>query len=161
MGAPHVHAAGDAASFEIKQGGLACLQADAAAETIAAMAGVAIEPTPFTPLLRAALVTEYDRRWLQRDLGDEHDDGAITHDAPWSPATKLPARELAPYLLRSGLPAGLDPSSVGVSVAGRLAHAGEYALGDLGVGVERRQLQVLLLAEVHRDQRVQSVQQFL
>jgi sulfide:quinone oxidoreductase len=103
-GAPDVYAAGDAVNFEIKLGGLACLQADAAAETIAATAGAAIDPTPFAPFLRAALVTEYDCRWLQRDLSDEHDEGSITRDPPWSPPTKLPARELAPYVPQVRLP---------------------------------------------------------
>jgi len=98
IGAPRVYAAGDATDVEIKHGSLACLQADAAAETIAAEAGVAIEPSPYRPVLRAALVTERESRWLQRDLSDERDDGAIAHDPQWSPPTKLPARELAPYL---------------------------------------------------------------
>jgi hypothetical protein len=52
-------------------------------------------------------------------------------------------------------------TSVGVGVAGCLAHAGEDPLGDVGGGVERGQLEVLLLAEVHGDERVQPVQQLL
>jgi sulfide:quinone oxidoreductase len=99
-GAAHVYAAGDATNFTIKHGGFACLQADAAAETIVAEAGVAIEPSPFRPVLRAALVTERERRWLRRDLSDDHDGGTIARDPQWSPPTKLPARELAPYLPR-------------------------------------------------------------
>ena len=39
VGAPGVYAAGDATDFAIKQGGIACQQADAAAEAIAAEAG--------------------------------------------------------------------------------------------------------------------------
>ena len=46
-GVPGVYAAGDATDFDIKQGGIACQQADAAAEAIAADAGVAIDPAPF------------------------------------------------------------------------------------------------------------------
>ena len=64
-----VYAAGDATDFEIKQGGIACRQADAAAEAIAADAGVAIEPTPFRAVLRGLLLTEHDTRWMQRNLG--------------------------------------------------------------------------------------------
>ena len=70
-GSPGVYAAGDATDFEIKQGGIACQQADAAAEAIAAGAGVAIDPAPFAPVLRGLLLTEHDTRWLQRDLGLE------------------------------------------------------------------------------------------
>jgi sulfide:quinone oxidoreductase len=98
IGAPRVYAAGDATDFAIKHGGLACLQADAAAEAIAAEAGVTIEPSPFRPVLRAVLVTERECRWLQRDLSDERDGGAIAEEPQWSPPTKLPSRELGAYL---------------------------------------------------------------
>jgi sulfide:quinone oxidoreductase len=87
-GAPSVYAAGDATDFAIKQGGIACQQADAAAEAIAAAAGAAIEPRPFTPILRAVLVTEYDARWLGPPA-----------DLPW---TKIPGGELSRHLARIG-----------------------------------------------------------
>ena len=44
-----VFAAGDATDFAVKQGGISSQQADAAAQAIAALAGVAIEPEPFRP----------------------------------------------------------------------------------------------------------------
>ena len=66
-GVTAVYAAGDATDFEIKQGGLACQQADVAAQAIAADAGLPIEPTPFVPLLQGALVTEHHIRWLGGD----------------------------------------------------------------------------------------------
>jgi sulfide:quinone oxidoreductase len=84
QGAPGVYAAGDATDFAIKQGGIACQQADAAAEQIAAAAGAAIEPRPFVPALRAVLVTEYDVRWLGPPEGP-----------PW---TKISGRELSRHL---------------------------------------------------------------
>jgi sulfide:quinone oxidoreductase len=83
-GAPGVYAAGDATDFAVKQGGIACQQADAAAEAIAAAAGAGIEPRPFTPALRAVLVTEYDARWL-----------GPPEDPPW---TKISGRELSRHL---------------------------------------------------------------
>ena len=100
LGAPGVYAAGDVTDFEIKQGGIACQQADAAAEAIAACAGAPIEPRPFTPILRAVLLTERDARWLQRDLSDT--DGTSTAAGPpegplW---TKIAGRELSRYLER-------------------------------------------------------------
>ena len=66
-GAPDVYAAGDVTAFAVKQGGLACQQADAAAEHIAARAGAALEPDPFTPVLRGMLLTERWARFLRRD----------------------------------------------------------------------------------------------
>jgi sulfide:quinone oxidoreductase len=91
-GAPGVYAAGDATDFAVKQGGIACQQADAAAEAIAAAAGVAIEPRPFTPALRALLVTEYDARWL-----------GPPEEPPW---TKISGRELSRHLTK------ISPASV-------------------------------------------------
>ena len=53
----HVWAAGDCTNFPIKQGGIAAQQADAAAESIAALAGAIVEPAPFRPVLRGVLLT--------------------------------------------------------------------------------------------------------
>jgi sulfide:quinone oxidoreductase len=95
-GVPGVYAAGDATDFEIKQGGIACQQADAAADAIAALAGVPIEPRPFAPTLRGVLVTEHDRLWLKRDLGHRGGiDGESSLD--W-PLTKFVGRELSRLL---------------------------------------------------------------
>ena len=97
IGAPGVYAAGDATDFDIKQGGIACQQADAAAEAIAARAGVAIDPTPFAPVLRGLLLTERDTRWLQRDLGSEPSAEGGARE-PDSPRTKFVGRELSRLL---------------------------------------------------------------
>jgi sulfide:quinone oxidoreductase len=83
-GVPGVYAAGDVTDFGIKQGGIACQQADAAAEAIAAVAGAAIEPRAFAPALRALLVTDYEARWL-----------GPPEDPPW---TKIAGRELSRHL---------------------------------------------------------------
>jgi sulfide:quinone oxidoreductase len=88
-----VYAAGDATDFAIKQGGIACQQAEAAAEAIAAAAGVPIEPTPFAPVLRGLLLTEHETRWMQRTMGRES--GAEPDD--W-PHTKFAGRELSRLL---------------------------------------------------------------
>jgi sulfide:quinone oxidoreductase len=95
-GVPDVYAAGDVTSFPIKQGGLACQQADAAAESIAAAAGARIEPQPFTPVLRGVLLTEAWSRFLRRE-GD-HSEGVIAERALWWPPAKIAGRELARYL---------------------------------------------------------------
>ena len=99
-GAPGVYAAGDATDFAIKQGGIACQQADAAAEAIAASAGAAIEPAPFTPVLRAVLLTERDTRWLQRDLSDTGDSGEVALPPQSWPPTTIAGRELSRHLKR-------------------------------------------------------------
>ncbi len=65
-GTPDVYAAGDATTFPIKQGGLACQQADAVAELISATAGAPIEPIPFRPVLRGKLMTGGRDRFLRQ-----------------------------------------------------------------------------------------------
>jgi sulfide:quinone oxidoreductase len=105
IGTPGVYAAGDVTDFGIKQGGIACQQADAAAEAIAATAGAAIEPTPFTPVLRALLVTEYGARWLHRDLALEGGGTSSSAGAPEdAPRTKITGRELSRHLLQVPVP---------------------------------------------------------
>jgi sulfide:quinone oxidoreductase len=97
-GAPGVYAAGDATDFAIKQGGIACQQADAAAEAIAASAGAAIEPAPFAPVLLAVLLTERDTRLLHRDLAAAAGDSGATAPPPRSWPTKIAGRELSRHL---------------------------------------------------------------
>jgi sulfide:quinone oxidoreductase len=96
---PDVYAAGDAADFAVKHGGIACQQADAAAEAIAAQAGAEIEPQPFEPVLRGVLLTERRAEFMRRDIGTEIDDRAKMVPAPlWWPPTKIAGRELAEHL---------------------------------------------------------------
>ena len=107
-GTPGVYAAGDATDFAIKQGGIACQQADAAAEAIAAAAGAGIEPSPFTPALRALLVTEYDARWLHNDLTGEDEGTSTAAGPPAGPhRTKIAGRELSRHLTQ--IPARMHP----------------------------------------------------
>jgi sulfide:quinone oxidoreductase len=91
VGAPGVYAAGDATDFAVKQGGIACQQAQAAAEAIAAQAGAAIEPAPFRPVLRGLLLTEHETRWMQRPLELE---GTLGDCSP----AKFAGRELSRLL---------------------------------------------------------------
>jgi sulfide:quinone oxidoreductase len=97
-GVPDVFAAGDATAFAIKQGGIACQQADAAAEQIAALAGAPISPERFRPVLRGMLLTERWARFLRRDISGSGDDSAAAGRALWWPPTKIAGRELASYL---------------------------------------------------------------
>jgi sulfide:quinone oxidoreductase len=98
-GVPDVYAAGDGTAFPIKQGGLACQQADAAAEHIAAAAGAGVEPAPFTPVLRGMLLTEHWARFLRRDAGEApSEEDRVAARALWWPPTKIAGEELSGYL---------------------------------------------------------------
>lgn len=88
-------AAGDAIAFPVKQGGLASQQADAAAESIAAYAGVQIEPRPFQPVLRGMMLTGRGAAWMRHETTGE---GTATRRALWWPPTKIAGRYLSPYL---------------------------------------------------------------
>jgi sulfide:quinone oxidoreductase len=104
---PGAWAAGDATTFPVKQGGLACQQADAAAEAIAALLGAAVEPRPFRPVLRGLLLTGGAPLYLRAELdpagtvlrraADRLAGEASTH-ALWWPPGKVAGRYLAPYL---------------------------------------------------------------
>ena len=97
--APDVYAAGDATASPIKQGGLACQQADAIAEVIAAAAGAPVEPTPYRPVLRGKLMTGGRDRYLRaRDAGHHGGDQLSEHPL-WWPPTKIAGRYLSQYLV--------------------------------------------------------------
>jgi sulfide:quinone oxidoreductase len=98
VGMQAVWAAGDAISFPVKQGGLAAQQADAAAESIAALAGVPVDAQPFRPVLRGVLLTGRGRQWIRRELDDPDDEGRAERHALWWPPTKVAGRYLAPFL---------------------------------------------------------------
>jgi len=111
----HVFAAGDVTAFPLKQGGLAAQQADAAAGAIAALAGAAVTPEPFRPVLRGLLLTGGAPLYLRSEpqrLGHEatvaieaptgrrpsRDASAAAGQALWWPPAKIAGRYLAPYL---------------------------------------------------------------
>ncbi|HEX6020439.1 MAG TPA: FAD-dependent oxidoreductase [Solirubrobacter sp.] len=95
QGVADVYAAGDATAFPIKQGGIACQQADAAAAHIAARAGAPVVPKPFRPVLRGMLVTERSARFMRRDAANT---AQVAGRALWWPPAKIAGRELAGYL---------------------------------------------------------------
>ena len=98
-GVADAYAAGDGTDFPIKQGGLACQQADAAAEAIARRAGAAIEPRSFHPVLRGGLLTGAATLFMRNDLSGRNGDASESGEEPlWWPASKVAGRYLAPYL---------------------------------------------------------------
>jgi sulfide:quinone oxidoreductase len=105
-GLANVYAAGDITQFPIKQGGIAAQQANAVAEVIAALAGAAVHPHRFQPVLRGLLLTGSAPRYLRGE--PDRADGnrsTVAEDALWWPPSKIVGRYLAPFLARYG---GLD-----------------------------------------------------
>jgi sulfide:quinone oxidoreductase len=94
-----VYAAGDATDFPVKHGGIAAQQADLAAQSIAALAGVADQPKPFHPVMQGMLLTGGRPRYLSAQITGGHGSSSAFSETPtWSPATKIAAKYLAPYL---------------------------------------------------------------
>lgn len=98
-GVDRVYAAGDATDFAVKLGGVAAQQADTAAQAIAALAGVAIDPQPFHPVVHAILLGGEKPLYLSAHITGGHGSSSEVSDTPtWSPPTKIAAKYLAPYL---------------------------------------------------------------
>ncbi len=94
-----IYAAGDATDFPVKHGGLGSQQADAAAQSIAALAGAAIKPEPFRPVIRGMLLTPEKPHYLTaRITGGQGFSSEVTDTPTWSPPSKIASRYLAPYL---------------------------------------------------------------
>jgi sulfide:quinone oxidoreductase len=94
-----IYAAGDATNFAIKHGGLGSQQADAAAQSIAALAGAPVTPEPFNPVIRGMLLTDAKPVYLTAHIaGGQGFSSEITDTPTWSPPTKIAAKYLAPYL---------------------------------------------------------------
>jgi sulfide:quinone oxidoreductase len=98
-GVERVYAAGDATEFAVKHGGLAAQQADAAAAAIAALAGAAVDPQPFRPVVHGILLGGEDPLYLSANITGGQGARSEVSDRPtWSPPSKIAARYLAPYL---------------------------------------------------------------
>ncbi len=107
-GVEHVYAAGDGTTFPIKQGGVACQQADAIALHIAAAHGADVEPVPFRPVLRGKLITGAESLFMRGAVAGGGGEGAASADALWRPASKVAGRYLGPWLTRGLGPSELD-----------------------------------------------------
>lgn len=99
-----VYAAGDVTTFPIKQGGIAAAQADAAAESIARLAGAELEPRPFRPVLRALLLGGEQSTFMSVELtGGSGDTSEVSEEALWWPPGKIVGRYLSPFLASLGV----------------------------------------------------------
>jgi sulfide:quinone oxidoreductase len=94
-----IYAAGDATEFAVKYGGIASQQADIAAQAIAALAGAAITPEQFNPVIHGMLLTDGKPLYLTAQITGGQGFSSEIGDAPtWSPASKIAAKYLAPCL---------------------------------------------------------------
>ncbi|MGZ8794056.1 MAG: CBS domain-containing protein [Gaiellaceae bacterium] len=110
-GLEDVYAAGDITSFPVKQGGIACQMADAAAEAIAARLGADIRPKPFRPVLRGLLLTGGGPRYLRHELTGVGKVDTASPEPLWWPPAKIVGRHLAPFLAGcAGLESPPEPS---------------------------------------------------
>lgn len=105
-GAERVWAAGDAADFPVKHGGVSAQMADTAARSIAALAGAADAPRTFDPTLEGVLLTGGTPRYLRRRAtgGDGLQSEMLKLERS-DPSPKIAAKFLGPHL------AGLRPSN--------------------------------------------------
>ena len=135
-GMDDVYAIGDAADLLVKQGGLACQQADVVGAHIAAMAGADVETRPLQPVLRGRLLTGATDAFLRRDLGGPH--GSVDDEPLWWPPAKVAGRRLGPWLAARGIATAESgttrdaPPDAGVDVEvplGPLAHRSRQVLG--------------------------------
>jgi sulfide:quinone oxidoreductase len=94
IGVDGAFCAGDAATWPIKQGGLATQQADVAAQVIAREAGADVEVHQFSPVLRGMLLTGSEDHYLRSGSGA----GQASDHIMWWPPSKVAGRYLAPYL---------------------------------------------------------------
>jgi sulfide:quinone oxidoreductase len=102
-----VYAAGDAIDFPIKHGGLGSQQADAVAQSIAALAGADVTPEPFKPVIRGMLLTGEKPLYLSAEItGGQGFSSEIAEEPSWSPPSKIAAKYLGPCLVQ------LDPEAV-------------------------------------------------
>jgi sulfide:quinone oxidoreductase len=96
-----VFAAGDAANYPIKHGGLGAQMADAAAAAIAVLAGAQASAPAFSPVIRGKLLTGSDPVYMSaHPVGAESFESEVYDEPPWPVDEKVVAEELGPYLAR-------------------------------------------------------------
>ena len=94
-----VHAAGDAALYPIKHGGLGAQMADTAAASIARLAGAEVDVNPFQPIIRGKLLSGKSPLYMSaRLVGSRGFQSEIFETPPWPADEKVVAEELGPYL---------------------------------------------------------------
>jgi sulfide:quinone oxidoreductase len=100
IGLEGVYAVGDVTTFPFKQGAISTQQADAVAETIAAVMGGGLQAQPFDPILRAVLWTGHEPRYLYGRPTGGHGEASSFSEQPYGPlrSGKVTARYLSPLV---------------------------------------------------------------
>jgi len=94
-----IYAAGDAAAYPIKHGGLGAQMADTAATAIARLAGAEVEHAPFWPVIQGKLLTGKDPLYISaRLVGATGFESDVYDTPPWPEDEKVIAEELGLYL---------------------------------------------------------------
>jgi sulfide:quinone oxidoreductase len=110
-GTDRLFAAGDATDYPVKHGGLSSLQADTAVREIARLAGVTLDAQPFHPRIDGMLLTGRAPLYISATVvGGSGFRSRVGSEPLWSPATKIAARYLAPYLDRLDAEADRAPA---------------------------------------------------
>jgi sulfide:quinone oxidoreductase len=104
VGAERVYAAGDATDFPVKFGGIAAQQADAVVTSMAALAGVDVEPAPFDAAIHGVLQAGWTHPravyFSTRFQAGQARESQTSDSATNFPEAKIAARHLGPYLDR-------------------------------------------------------------
>ncbi len=101
VGVERVYAAGDGTDFPVKWGGIAAQQADAAAQSIAALAGVPTAAQPFDGVVNGVLLVSRGRERLYFSARIERgraEASRVSDQPTFEPEAKIAARYLGPYL---------------------------------------------------------------
>jgi sulfide:quinone oxidoreductase len=122
VGVADVYAAGDGTNFPIKQGGIGTQEADAAAEHVAALAGVEIDPRPFHPILRGKLLTADESLSLRADVTGGSGEGIASLDYLWWPPHKVSGRYLTAWMAGETPHAEPEPPAHPIDVEVELPH---------------------------------------
>jgi sulfide:quinone oxidoreductase len=94
-----VFAAGDAANYPIKHGGLGAQMADAAAAAIAVLVGTQQKAPAFNPVIRGKLLTGREPVYMSaQPVGAESFESQVYDEPPWPSDEKVIAEELGSYL---------------------------------------------------------------
>lgn len=94
-----VFAAGDAAAYPVKHGGIGAQMADTAAGAIARLAGAEVEQAPFWPHIRGKVLGGPRPLFISaRVVSGKGFESEVYESPPWPEDEKVVAEELGPYL---------------------------------------------------------------
>lgn len=117
-----VYAVGDVTAHPVKQGSVACEQADAVGEAIAAAVGGEVEARRYDPILRGILWTGNEPRYLYGRLSDDGDGVSGFSARPEGPMAggKIRARYLTPLVDRLSVESDRPDDGAGSAVVAHM-----------------------------------------